>query len=122
MKQLSFSLKMPPTANNLFPTGKNGRRFPSKAYTAWKAVAALDILQQCRGVQLTGRIDITYVFCFSDKRARDIANFEKATTDALVDAGVIRDDCDIDKLTLHRGVIVDNAYVTVKISSIQGAS
>ena len=37
-----------------------------------------------------------------DRRHRDIANLEKAVVDSLVKAGVMEDDCKINKLVLER--------------------
>ena len=35
MKELILDLPMPPTANHMFATGGNGRRFKSKKYADW---------------------------------------------------------------------------------------
>jgi crossover junction endodeoxyribonuclease RusA len=96
-------LPVPPTANNLFPTSKSGHRFPSKKYTEWKLHAAAVFASQHKTpYTLSGNIVATYKFSFSDARRRDIANFEKAVTDFLVQKGVIEDDCLIDELHLIR--------------------
>lgn len=120
------TLPMPPTANNLFPTSKSGHRFPSKAYKAWKNAAEMfwsawiDIENHGQTVHcMVGRIEANYKFYFADKRKRDVCNFEKATTDFLVERGVIFDDCHIDKITLERGhVLASEARVEVELREI----
>lgn len=111
---ISLTLPVPPTSNNLFPTSKSGRRFPSKAYKDWKTKAAIYFETQIQGfTQLTGRIDARYEFAFPDKRRRDIANFEKGITDFLVSRGVMEDDSQIDRLELVRGSGVAGVKITL---------
>ena len=93
-------LPYPPTANNLFPTGKNGRRFPSREYEAWKKEAGLKLNAQRPGA-ITGRVAVLYEFRKPDNRRRDVANLEKATTDLLVSQSVIEDDCLIEEMSLR---------------------
>lgn len=113
-------LPVPPTANNLFPSNKAGRRFPSEAYKEWKNRAGTYFEDQDHEVpKLKGKIAARYSFRFPDKRRRDIANFEKAVTDFLVSRGVIDDDCNIDQLILFRldGDIQPGVYI--EMSQIQ---
>lgn len=119
---MRFTLPVPPTANNLFPTGRSGRRFPSKQYTAWKKYADLLWIKQglsAKEFPITGRIRAHYVFHFADKRRRDIANFEKAITDFIVDHGAIEDDSTIDVLVLQRGSFTkDESFAEITLETI----
>mgnify|MGYP000079352359 FL=1 len=48
---------------------------------------------------ITGKVEIEILLTRPDKRRRDVANFEKAVTDFLVDSGVLEDDCLIERNT-----------------------
>ena len=93
-------LPYPPTANNLFPTGKSGKRFISPEYRAWKELAGY-VLNTQHPKPVPGKVAVAYEFRRPDGRRRDVGNLEKATTDLLVSAGVIEDDCLIEELTLR---------------------
>lgn len=100
---LKVTLPTPPSANTLFPTGKNNRRFKSKRYREWIQLA--DNWLQSQGVkceEMTGRLRAEYKFSFPDKRKRDIANFEKAITDFLNECRYFKDDSQIDIMHLVR--------------------
>jgi crossover junction endodeoxyribonuclease RusA len=89
---------MPPSANAMRShfTDENGkiRSVKSKGYAAWKKAAAWEIK-----AARPGRVDGPYLLSISaqrdwrSKRARDIDNIIKPVSDALVSAGVLRDDC-----------------------------
>lgn len=100
MSGATVFLPYPPTANNLFPTGRGGRRFPSPEYKAWKVEAGLGLNARHPGL-VPGRVAVTYEFRKPDNRRRDLANLEKASTDILVSQGVIEDDSLIEEMTLR---------------------
>jgi len=80
--------KPPPSANNLFPTGRNRRRYRSSDYEAWLFEAGYALERQ-KPPELIGPVQLDYKF----KRGRvDLGNLEKATTDLLVKHGVIQGD------------------------------
>ncbi len=109
-------LPMPPTSNNLFPSSARGR-FKSKSYREWIALAEITAAAQQWNMTLRGPIRAKYTLHFSDKRRRDVANFEKAVTDFLVAQNVLEDDCQIDEFHLVRGENVESAYVDVYLES-----
>ena len=93
-------LPYPPTANNLFPSGKSGKRFISPEYKAWKQLAGYTLNTQ-HPKPVPGKVAVAYEFRKPDKRRRDCFNLEKAVTDLLVDAGVIGDDSLIEEGTVR---------------------
>ncbi len=95
-----LTLPYPPTANNLFPTGKGGKRFISPEYKVWKQAAGL-MLNAQRPRPIPGAISALYEFRKPDNRRRDVTNCEKAVSDLLVTHGVIEDDCLIEDITLR---------------------
>ena len=115
------TLPIPPSVNAMFPSGKSGRRFASKAYTAWKLEAALWLKRHSAGsVDKDARYSVEYTFSFKDKRRRDLANFEKGLGDFLVDHGIIGDDSQIDYMVLVREENSDNTWVFITIREIAG--
>jgi len=109
-------LPAPPTANTLFPTSKNGRRFRSAKYTSWielahRAMASQDIPPE----PMTGRLWAEYRYSFKDARLRDVCNFEKAISDFLNEINVYEDDSQIDIMHLIREEPGGNSvFVTIK--------
>lgn len=89
-----LSINFPPTTNNLFMTvGK--RRVPTKAYRAWRELAALQIDHQMHSQKpITGPYHMVIELDRPDKRGRDVSNYAKALEDSLVLCRVIRDDSD----------------------------
>jgi Holliday junction resolvase RusA-like endonuclease len=98
-------LPVPPTANNLFPTGKLGRRFTSPEYRAWKDEAGKSLLAQHRSKH-PGRVRVTYEVARPLKKdgtqkRQDLGNKEKASSDLLVAHRVILDDSLIEELVMR---------------------
>ena len=95
-------LPFPPTVNNLFVNNPRTRgRFPSRLYKAWREETARALEKQRPLPSFAGPVRVTYSFGRPDRRRRDLANYEKAASDALVTAGVLADDCQIEHLTLR---------------------
>jgi Holliday junction resolvase RusA-like endonuclease len=94
-------LPYPPSSNNLYPTGRNGKRFPSPEYQKWKTVAGL-MLNRQNPPLIPGAVSVIYELRrFEDKRRRDISNREKCLGDILVSHGLIEDDSKIEELTMR---------------------
>lgn len=87
---------MPPSANGMrahFIDGGKVRSVKSKPYAAWKAAAAWEIAAARPGrVEGPYRLYIAVQRDWRSKRARDIDNLLKPVSDALVAAGVLKDD------------------------------
>ena len=97
---LTLYLPFPPSVNNLFPSGKTGKRFPSAQYKAWQAHARYALHNQ-RFAIVPGRVEVHYAFARPDNRRRDVGNYEKAVSDFLVEQGVIEDDSLIQRMRLE---------------------
>ena len=87
---------MPPSANGMrshFIADGKVHSVKSKAYAAWKKAAAWEIAA-ARPDRIDGpyRLAIAVQRDWKSKRARDIDNCIKPTSDALVAAGVVSDD------------------------------
>lgn len=87
---------MPPSANSLRKSFvRNGKVASAKtdAYSAWREAAIWEIASQQAG-RIDGpyRLSIAVQRHWRSKRARDIDNIIKPVSDALVKAGVVKDD------------------------------
>lgn len=107
-------LPLPPSVNAAY-RAVNGRVIKSLQYREWSVSAANALVSQVKNIKtMTGRLSVNYGFAFPDKRKRDIANFEKALSDFLEEAGVYQNDCQIDEMRMVRLDQGNGVFVTVK--------
>lgn len=109
MNYACLLLPFPPTVNNLFSNYTRGgkqMRVPTKGYVAWQREADAALMQQKPLPAFDSPVAVTITLGRPDRRRRDIANLEKAPTDQIVKAGVLADDCLIEKITLQWGADV----------------
>ena len=99
---VSLILPYPPSVNTYWRANGH-RRFISAEGRKFKE----DVAEYVAAHQLkkfgAAALDIIMVLRPRDKRKTDIDNRIKAVLDALQDAGVYDDDCQIEKLTVERG-------------------
>ena len=118
---IELSLPWPPSVNRIWRTpnkrplaGRTMLAADGRAYR--KAVQALVYDQLGIPPQLDTRLAVVIRLSPPDKRRRDIDNSAKAILDALMHAGVYRDDSQIDDLHMMRGPVQQNdGGVTVEI-------
>lgn len=96
---IRLTLPLPPSVNRLWRSGR-GRTYRSAEYSAWRNEAIWAIKAQARGQNIDGGYVIDVAFQRPDRRRRDLDNLLKALSDALVDAGVLGDDCDAQEIHL----------------------
>ena len=114
-------LPLPPSANNLYRTGKDGKRYKTQKATAFRnAVQAIALTGRAlNDKRSSARLAVAMRFYPPDERARDIANVEKATLDAL--KGVIYiDDSQVDRLLITRGPFETPGCVDIWIRELAG--
>lgn len=97
---VNVTLPWPPSVNHLYAVSR-GRKVMSEQGRAYQeAVGAACALQKCNHV--TGFIEAT-IYCHPDnERKFDLDNLLKATLDSLQKAGLYRDDCQINSITIKR--------------------
>lgn len=105
---MNLWLRWPPSGNNLrIPVriGRSLRLVDAPEYREWKEATALDLFAQLGGKRpkMAGRIALHIEMRAPDLRRRDCSNLAKASEDALVRAGVMLDDSQIDDLRVTRG-------------------
>lgn len=116
-----FKLSLPTSVNKSY-TVSRGRIIKSNDCRAWRTHAYLKLKSIAdKSAALEGKVGIAHHFVFKDKRKRDSSNFIKQLHDAIVDAGIIKDDSqfyleitskEVDKLAKEN-------YVLFKIWSIE---
>lgn len=129
MTTFSLWLPFPPSVNNLFAHGSRGgkvRRFPTKAYKAWRFEAVIRI-KSARNKQqycwpFPGPVECAIDLLTPDNRRRDADNYSKAILDALVDAGVLRDDSQIIKLQVLKSRAATGAAAGAVVHLIEPAA
>lgn len=111
---ISFTVSMPPSANNLFANKAGGGRHKTKAYEAWISENEWLVKMATQdGRKIAGPYSLTIRIGKPDNRKRDIANCEKALSDLLVSVGAVRDDSDCQRCLIEWSEDVDGAFVLV---------
>jgi len=101
----SVSLPFPPSTNNLFVTarfGRTTRRVSSPKARAYVEAVAMAVRQLGEPMAPAGEVRAVLAVWVPDRRARDLDNLCKAPLDALVKAGVLKDDSLIVDLRIYR--------------------
>jgi crossover junction endodeoxyribonuclease RusA len=116
MQKIILELPLPPSVNSYW--GFRGfRRFLTPKANQFKAdVARIVSLQPVKFGN--ARLCLTATIHFPTKRVADISNRIKALEDALVQAGLMDDDSQIDQLHVYRGAIHKGGKTLVEINVI----
>lgn len=101
MKILDVLLPWPPSINHYWGARGRGRYLSPQARRWHKEAWAV---LKAQGVRCSGEVTV-YVFAHPpDRRKRDLDNITKALLDALVAAGVLKDDYQVAKLYAERNL------------------
>ena len=94
MPQLWLSGRIPSKKNSkrIVLVNRKPRLLSSKDYLAWERDAIIEIRSNWNEKTILRCESITYDFLFPDKRVRDLSNAVEGVNDALVLAGVLKDD------------------------------
>lgn len=120
IRAITVTLPWPPSVNSLFPTLRSGpmagRRVLSKRGRSYnKAVADVVMAEQVPRFALTGKLSCRIEAFPPDRRRRDLDNF-KAVLDCLQKSGVIREDSDVDELTVVRKEVFKGGKIIVTLA------
>lgn len=110
-------LPWPPSLNHLYPTGRDGRRHLSARGRQYHhAVAAVVACTRGQTRCLTGRLAVQLDCYPPDRRVRhDLDNLPKIILDSLTQAGLLRDDSQVDMLTVTRQRLARGGSVVVSL-------
>jgi len=113
-----FDAPFPPSVNHYL--GRNGKHsFLSPKAIKFNRDIYYLILMNGLNKKYSIPIEVHYDIWFPDNRKRDIANYEKVLTDALVKAGVMKDDHLVHKMVIQRMGIIKGGKVTISILPIR---
>ena len=110
---IKLTLPWPSSTNHSHHYG-SGRKFLSKKTKQFREKVQ-EIVINANFSKIEGRIAVFYALYPPDKRRRDIGNYEKQTTDALMEAGLFDDDEQIDFIWLVRREVVKGGMVKAVI-------
>jgi len=119
--RLSFTLPLPPTSNHrLIPAKGSGRLITSPKMREWKKEAEDTLFRQrdWGNPTITGRVAVTLVITWPDRRKRDIDGPVKPVLDALVKAGILKDDSLIKELAVIVEDEIGEGVVGIEIDII----
>lgn len=103
MTVLQFALGWPPSVNHYWRNFR-GRMVISERGRAYRQQALRAIAsQRVPSDRIGGPLSVEITAFPPDRRRRDLDNLQKALLDAVVAAGVIEDDSNIDELKVTRG-------------------
>ena len=115
MTPIEFTLPWPPSVNHYWRNFR-GRMVIGERGRAYRRDAIASIRQQRIPADGVGGPLSVRVHAFPpDRRRRDLDNLQKALLDAVVAAGVIEDDSNIDELQVVRGKVQSGGMVWVRI-------
>mgnify|MGYP003140348797 FL=1 len=63
----------------------------------------------------SSRVEVDIQAYPPDRRKRDLDNIQKILLDSLQAAGIYKDDCQVDKITISRGPVVPEGMIVVDI-------
>ena len=118
-----LTLPWPPSVNRYWRSvpmgrGRGVRVLISREGRAFHTDAVARLAGLHRRGPLRGRLDVRIELCAPTRRALDIDNRLKALLDAMQQAGVYRDDGQIDRLLVERGPVTRGGLVRVAISEL----
>jgi len=108
---IKLDLPWPSSTNHSHHYG-SGRKFLSKSTKIFREKVQ-EIVIDAKCGKIEGRLAVFYAFYPPDKRKRDIGNYEKQATDALMEAGLFDDDEQIDFIWLVRRDVVKGGKCVV---------
>ena len=92
---------LPPTVNHMYRNAR-GRRFRTEECREYQQRIVEELTSHWHGVPFEGRLALIISFTTKDRRRWDIDNRLKALQDCLEMAGIIKDDSQIDFISVER--------------------
>ena len=112
---LIMYLPFPPSENSYYSHTSRGVYISAKGRRYREAVVE-SVREQNGVLRLDDRLAITVILHPTDRRVRDIDNYDKGLLDALTHAGVWVDDEQLDQLCFYRGERIAGGSCIVSIT------
>ncbi len=115
---LTFTIPLPLSLNNMYPTSKSGHRYMTKEGKSFKSAAGMYAMVAARDAGWedgSGPLGLRLVMWFlNTNRRRDIDNRIKAAADAIAE-GLCIDDSRFDELHVYRAGVSAEARCEVTV-------
>lgn len=115
MMAIEFTLPFPPSVNHYWRNFRGRMVIGARGRAYRKAATDAIADQRVPCDELGGPLQVELIAHPPDRRRRDLDNLQKALLDAVVAAGVIEDDSNIDDLRVTRGTVFPGGKVAVVI-------
>lgn len=116
MALVKKTLPYPPTVNHYYARQKNGATYVGQEGKSYRSAVAYCFI---KSTKLKGKLRVNIDVYPPDKRRRDLDNLNKCLLDSLQCAGIIKDDFDIDELSMKRKEVTKPGKVIITIEEIK---
>jgi crossover junction endodeoxyribonuclease RusA len=121
---IELRVSWPPSVNRYWRHPSSGRlagrHLVSAEGRVYRALVAQSAVIHAIHRPVTGRLSVELLAAPPDRRKRDLDNILKSLLDALVHAGVMEDDSQIDHLSITRQPPAPPGSVAITIRTIEG--
>lgn len=126
MQSIKIFLPWPPSVNQYWRHPSKGplagRHLISEQGRAYRAKVTAHVCDEQQAHKLADRLAVSILCYPPDRRRRDLDNILKAALDALVFAGVMLDDSQIDRLAIERCAVQAPGRLEITIERLSNGS
>lgn len=126
MPPINIVLPWPPSVNQYWRHPSKGplagRHLISEQGRAYRAKVTAQVWSEQQAHKLADRLAVSILCYPPDRRRRDLDNILKAALDALVFAGVMLDDSQIDRLAIERCAVQAPGRLEITIERLSDGS
>lgn len=126
MKSITLVLPWPPSVNQYWRHPSSGplagRHLISEQGRAYRGKVLNQLTAEGQRHYLASRLAVSIMCYPPDRRRRDLDNVLKAALDALVFAGVMLDDSQIDRLAIERAAVQAPGRIEINIERLTDGS